>query len=189
MPRYIRRRLPGACIFFTVTLAERGSDLLLREIGRLRHAVRVTRVERPFSIDARVVLPDHLHCVWTLPEGDADFSTRWGAIKARFSRSVREAGSRRAGFSPPKQPGPPRIWTGRNGGLKPALRVAKREAGVWQRRFWEHHIRDEADYAAHVRYCWINPVKHGLVERPEDWPYSSVRRDIREGRFDFARTM
>jgi len=86
-------------------------------------------------------------------------------------------------------PDPPRVWTGRNGGLKPALRIARREVGIWQRRFWEHHIRDQADYAAHVRYCWINPVKHGFVERPEDWPYSSVHRDIREGRHDFRRRL
>ncbi len=185
MPDYRRPRVAGATIFFTVALAERGSDLLVREIDTLRAAVRATRAERPFAIDAWVVLPDHLHCVWTLPEGDADFPTRWAAIKSRFSRAVRETG--RAGFSPPKSPStPPPVWSGRNGGLKPALRVAKREAGIWQRRFWEHHIRDERDYAAHVRYCHANPVKHGFVDRPEDWPYSSVHRDTREGRWDFA---
>ncbi len=183
MPTYRRPRVPGATVFFTVALAGRGSDLLVREIGLLRAAVRATRAERPFGIDAWVVLPDHLHCVWALPEGDADFSTRWGAIKGRFSRSLRGAGfAGRAGFSPPTQPAPPRVWSGRNGGLKPALRVAKREAGIWQRRFWEHHIRDDEDFAAHVRYCHINPVKHGFVERPEDWPYSSVDREIAAAR-------
>jgi putative transposase len=116
----------------------------------MREAVRATRAERPFGIDAWVVLPDHLHCVWTLPEGDADFSTRWGAIKARFSRKVREAGISRAGCSPPS-PAPPRVWTGRNGGVNPAIRVAKGEAGIWQRRFWEHHIRDAEDYRAAAR--------------------------------------
>ncbi|HSF94053.1 MAG TPA: transposase [Thermohalobaculum sp.] len=161
MPHYIRPRRPGACIFFTVTLAERGSDLLVREIGRLREAVRRTRAERQFGIDAWVVLPDHLHCVWTLPEGDADYSTRWSVIKARFALSVPE------------------------GPLRPS-HISRRERGVWQRRFWEHHIRDEEDYAAHVRYCHFNPVKHGLVERPVDWPHSSVHRDIRAGRYDFA---
>ena len=90
MPNYIRPRVTGARIFFTVTLADRGSDLLVREIGRLREAVRATRAERAFGIDAWVVLPDHLHCVWTLPEGDRDFATRWGAIKARFTRSLRD---------------------------------------------------------------------------------------------------
>ncbi len=96
MSCYIRPHAPGACVFFTVALADRRSDLLVCEIDRLRAAVRATRVERPFHVDALVVLPDHLHCVWTLPEGDRDFSTRWGAIKARFVMSLR-----RAGFSPP----------------------------------------------------------------------------------------
>jgi len=161
MPDYRRPKVAGATVFFTVTLAERGSDLLVREIGLVREAVRATRVERPFGIDAWVVLPDHLHCVWTLPAGDVDFSTRWSVIKARFSRSVRE-------------------------GVRRPSHVARRERAVWQRRFWEHHIRDEDDFAAHVRYCWTNPVKHGFVERPEDWPYSSVHRDIRAGRYEFA---
>jgi len=92
MPRYIRPKTTGATVFFRVALAVRGSALLVREVARLREAVRVARAERPFSVDACVVLPDHLHCVWTLPDGDRDFSTRWGAIKARFSRSCRRAG-------------------------------------------------------------------------------------------------
>ena len=158
MPNYLRPRVPGATIFFTVALAERGSDLLVREVGRLREAVQATRTERPFRIDAWVVLPDHLHCVWTLPGGDADFSTRWGAIKGRFSRGL-HAGRMRSSHE------------------------ARREKAVWQRRFWEHHIRDEADFADHVRYCWANPVKHGFVERAEDWPHSSIHRDIRLGRY------
>ena len=158
MPNYLRPRVCGATIFFTVSLAEPGSDLLVREVARLRESVRATRAARPFAIDAWVVLPDHLHCVWTLPEGDADFSTRWGAIKGRFSRGLR-AGRMRSSHE------------------------ARREKAVWQRRFWEHHIRGETDFVAHVRYCWENPVKHGFVERPEDWPYSSVHRDIRMGRY------
>jgi putative transposase len=167
MPNYRRPRVPGATIFFTVALAERGSRLLVEEITRLRAAVAATRTERPFAIDAWVVLPDHMHCVWTLPSGDRDFSRRWGAIKARFSGSMR-----RAGFTPPPPVGV------RSGGVYPASR-RKGEVGLWQPRFWEHHIRDEADYAMHLRYCWLNPVKHGLVERAADWPYSSVHRDRR----------
>jgi putative transposase len=162
MSRYLRPTVTGARVFFTVALQARGWDTLIREIDALRDAVRATRAERPFGIDAWVVLPDHLHCVWALPAGDADFSTRWGAIKARFSMSLR-----RAGFTPP-------VPTVVNGGVNPALR--KGQVGIWQKRFWEHHIRDEADWEAHVRYCWINPVKHGLVERPEDWPWSSFKR-------------
>ena len=170
MSRYIRPILPGATVFFTVALAARGSDLLVREVEALRQSGRVTLAERPVRVDAWVVLPDHMHCVRTLPEGDADYVVRMGAIKARFSMAVR-----RAGFSPPSTL--PVVQSGRYAGLKPGLRVGKREVAVWQRRFWEHHIRDEEDYRNHVRYCWINPVKHGLVERPEDWPYSSYHRD------------
>ena len=166
-------------MFFTVTLADRRSDLLVREIGRLREAVREAREARPFGIDAWVVLPDHLHAVWTLPAGDADFSTRWGAIKARFTRSIRDSG--RVGFHPTIGLDGRRSVVGWNPTLRSQSKLKKGDAGVWQRRFWEHHIRDEADYAAHVRYCWSNPVKHGLVERAVDWPYSSIHRDIARG--------
>ena len=179
MSAYHRPRLPGASIFFTVRLEERGSTLLTDEIERLRMAVGVTRRERPFAIDAFVVLPDHLHCVWTMPERDCDYSLRWGAIKARFTRSLRDAC--RVGFHPAVAKA-----EGKEVGWNPTLRrstskIAKGDAGIWQRRFWEHHIRDEADYRAHVEYCWMNPVKHGFVEAPEDWPYSSVHRDRRMG--------
>jgi putative transposase len=179
MSHYLRPRIPGAAVFFTVALADRGSDLLLREVAVLREAVRATLAERWFGIDAWVVLPDHMHCVWTLPEGDADFSTRMGAIKGRFAREVR-----RSGFTPtlpPRNPYGANAGRVRRGGpyeervgVNPDLRG---EAPVWQKRFWEHHIRDDQDFRNHVRYCWINPVKHGLVERPEDWPYSSYHRD------------
>ena len=169
MPNYLRPQTSGATIFFTVVLAQRGGDLLCRNIETMRRAVRATLIDRPFAIDAFVVLPDHLHAIWTLPEGDSDFSTRWGAIKARFSMDMR-----RAGFTPP-----PPIGI-RNGGVNPALR-RKGEVGLWQPRFWEHHIRGEADFDAHLRYCWNNPVKHGLVERAVDWPYSSIHRDIARG--------
>ena len=98
MPNYLRPEVTGACVFFTVNLAARGSTLLVDEIDRLREAVRITREDRPFGIEAWVVMPDHLHCVWQLPKGDADFSTRWGAIKARFSMSCRRAGSGNRGF-------------------------------------------------------------------------------------------
>ena len=166
MAPYLRPRIPAATVFFTVCIAEPGSRLLVEEIDILRDAVRVTRERRPFVIDAWVVLPDHMHAVWTLPEGDTNYSDRWGAIKARFSRFVRlKAADRlRARRSPSK--------------------VAKQDAGIWQRRFWEHHIRSEADYKAHMHFCWMNPVKHGLAARPVDWAYSSIHRDIRAGRVD-----
>ena len=177
MSIYIRPRFPGATIFFTVALAHRGATLLTDHVDLLREAVAETGRQRPFEIDAWVVLPDHMHAVWTLPPGDTDFSTRWGAIKARFTITLR-----RAGFSPPNTL--PVVQSGRYAGLKPGLRQTKRECGIWQRRFWEHHIRNETDYATHVRYCWVNPAKHGLVEHPVDWPYSSIHRDIRAGRVD-----
>jgi putative transposase len=197
MSSYLRPRVPGASVFFTVTLAQRGSRLLVDEINRLREAVATVRSERPFVVEAWVVLPDHMHAVWTLPEGDAAYSVRWSAIKARFTMSLRGTGGagRRPGLSPAYDgvstpPAPekvpkayPVVRSGRYAGLKPGLRVGKRETALWQRRFWEHHIRDEQDFATHMRYCWSNPVKHGFVERPEDWPYSSVHRDIRLGRY------
>lgn len=157
MSSYLRLRIPGARVFFTVALADRHSDLLVRQVGVLRDAVAQTRATRDFRIDAFVVLPDHLHCVWTLPAGDADYSSRWKDIKTNFTKTVGMVG-----------------W-------RSGSKMTKGEAGIWQRRFWEHHIRDEADYAAHVGYCWINPVKHGLVERAVDWPWSSIHRDVRAG--------
>lgn len=152
MSNYHRPRIQGACIFFTVALAQRGSNLLVTEIARLRHATSQTRHRRPFTIDAMVILPDHLHAVWTLPERDSDYAVRWAAIKAGFSRGLPPGRLRRS-------------------------HVMRREKGIWQRRFWEHHLRSEQARMAAIRYCWINPVKHGLVDTPEDWPYSSYHRD------------
>src|SRR3954469_19186676 len=108
-------------------------------------------------IDAMVVLPDHLHAIWTLPEGDADFATRWRLIKSGFSRRV--ARGERISDS----------------------RAAKAERGIWQRRYWEHTIRDETDFSRHIDYIHFNPVRHGLVRRVEDWPYSSFHRYVRNG--------
>lgn len=167
MPNYLRPRIPGATIFLTICLADRGSDRLVRHVDALREAVRRTKAERPFTIDAFVVLPDHLHAVWTLPDGDTDYSTRVGALKARFSMAMR-----RAGFTPP----PPTCRV--NGGANPALR-RKGEIGVWQPRYWEHHIRDARDLDHAIAYCWRNPVKHGLTDDPFDWPHSSIHRDMR----------
>lgn len=157
MSWYRRLRHPGGTWFFTVCLSSRAETTLVDRIEVLRDAYARTTAELPLWTDAVVILPDHLHAVWTLPEGDTDFSERWRRIKARFSHEIGERGR-----SPSK--------------------VRKRELGLWQRRFWEHCIRDDADFAAHMRYCWTNPVKHGLVERPTDWPLSSIHRDIREGR-------
>jgi len=182
MSVYRRPPVTGATVFFTVTLARRGGDLLVREVELLREAVRVTKAERPFGIEAWVVLPDHLHAVWRMPPADRAYGVRWGAIKARFTMAVREkyegAGCR-VGFHPTDDTSDEPGMVGWNPTLRSASKVRKGDAGLWQRRFWEHHIRDEADYWAHLRYCWMNPVKHGFVARPEDWPWSSVHRDAR----------
>ena len=158
MSNYLRPKVTGARVFFTVCLAMPGGDLLTREVAALRRAVAVTKAERPFGIAAWVVLPDHMHCIWEMPAGDRDFGTRWGAIKARFTREVKG----QVGWNPTLP--------------RSASKIAKGDGGIWQRRFWEHHIRDERDFATHVDYCHLNPVKHGLVVRPEDWAYSSIHR-------------
>ena len=148
MSRYRRAKIEGGSYFFTLVLADRSSDLLVRHIGRPRHVYRSVQRSRPFVTVAICILPDHLHAVWTLPLGDADFATRWSLIKAGFSRGL-----------PPARRSPSKL--------------AKRENGLWQRRYWEHSIRDCVDLAKHVDYIHFNPVKHGLVTRVRDWPHSS----------------
>jgi len=158
MPNYRRAFIPGGTWFFTVNLLERhGNDLLVREIERLRETVRRVRTRYPFRINAWVVLPNHLHCVWTLPPDDADFSTRWRLIKSGFSRAL---------------PRTERLSD---------VRKAAGERGIWQRHYWEHLIRDEADYQRHVDYVHVNPVKHVLVKRVSDWPYSTFHHYVRQG--------
>ena len=157
MPDYRRNRVPGGTYFFTVNLHDRRSDLLIRRTDVLRDAVRRTRIRFPFHIDAWAVLPDHMRCMWTLPPEDSNFPVRWQAIKKAFSRAI-----------PATEP-------------KSAVMSARGERGVWQRRFWEHTIRDERDYATHMDYTHFNPVKHGLVANPADWPYSSFHRSVAIG--------
>ena len=175
MSCYIRPKRPGASVFFTVALADRGADVLVREIALLRRAVQLTRSTRPFRIDAWVVLPDHVHCMWTLPEGDAHYSGRWREIKGQFSMALGRSGRAPTPVALNKYG----VVAGRlrteGVGARPDLR--REEVGIRQKRFWEHHIRDEADFRTHVRYCWINPVKHGLVAHPSEWPYSSWHKD------------
>ena len=159
MPNYIRPKIEGASWFFTVNLLDRSSRLLTEKIPSLRAATRKTMASFPFTIDAIVILPDHIHAVWTLPPGDSDISVRWRLIKSHFSKSVADVEA---------------VSPSRRGRL---------ERGIWQRRFWEHAIRDEADFWRHVEYCYINPVKHGHVKRVADWPYSSFHRDVGAGLF------
>ncbi|MGE3972394.1 MAG: transposase [Porticoccaceae bacterium] len=156
MVDYRRVRVAGGTYFFTLALHDRRADTLVSHIDALKAAVRETRTLRPFRIDAMVVLPDHLHAVWTLPAEDADYSARWRAIKALFVRNLRAAGT-------------------------PLTPNTKGEYKVWQRRFWEHLIRDENDLQRHVDYVHINPVKHGLVTQAREWPWSSFHRFVREG--------
>lgn len=155
--RYRRADVTGGSYFFTVNLAERQKQLLVDYADELRDAFKTVKQRHPFEIDAMVVLPDHLHAIWTLPENDADFSTRWGLIKAAFSRSIK--------------PGE-RISTSRQ---------TKGERGIWQRRFWEHLIQNEEDFERHVDYIHYNPVKHGYVKTPVEWKWSSVHRYIKDG--------
>jgi putative transposase len=155
MVRYRRNFIPGGTYFFTVTLADRRSALLVEHIDTLRAAFRAGRRERPFVIDAIVVLPDHLHAILTLPVGDADFSGRWRRIKGYFSSRMIAAGA----F---------------------AKRHSNDDYALWQRRFWEHTIRNEDDFARHVDYIHFNPVRHGLVQSVRDWRYSSFHQYVRQ---------
>jgi putative transposase len=157
MPNYRRLWVPGGTYFFTVNLLERRRRLLVERIDALGCAFRAARAERPYTMVACVVLPDHLHCIWTLPEGDSDIASRWHRIKSNFSREISrdERRSRR--------------------------RLAKGERGIWQRRYWEHLIRDERDLRNHIDYIHFNPVKHGHVACVSAWPHSSFHRFVREG--------
>ncbi len=158
MPDYRRNRVAGGTYFFTVNLANRRSDLLVREVETLRACVRAVRLTTPFHIDSWVILPDHMHCIWTLPEDDTDYSGRWWDIKVRFSKA----------------------------GLKRPDGLVRNGRGIWQKRFWEHTIRDERDYRNHMDYVHFNPVKHGFVAHPAAWPYSTFQKCVALGLYDPA---
>lgn len=151
------RRTAGATYFFTVNLADRSRNLLTDHIQLLRHATHSVQTKHRFDIVAAVVLPEHLHCIWRLPDDDADYPTRWNLIKGYFSRGLDTTEQIRDS------------------------RLAKRERGIWQRRYWEHQIRDEQDLQRHVDYIHYNPVKHGHVCAASAWPYSSIHLYIRNG--------
>jgi putative transposase len=156
MVRYRRNFVPGGTYFFTLTLVDRRSSALVDHVDALRAAFRRARRERPFTIDAIVVLPDHLHAILSLPPADADYPGRWRLIKTLFSNRVIAAG----------------VTVRRHG---------NDELALWQRRFWEHTIRSDDDLGRHVDYIHFNPVKHGLVSRVGDWPHSSFHRYVRHG--------
>ena len=157
MTNYRRMHVPGATWFFTVNLADRRSRLLVERIDTLREALRYVHARHPFRIEAMAILPDHLHAVWTLPPGDADYPTRLRLMKSWFSRHI-PAGERRR-----------------------VSRVDKGERGIWQRRYWEHRVRDERDLERCVDYVHFNPVKHGFSDCVKDWPFSSFHRFVRDG--------
>ncbi|MGG8248786.1 transposase [Klebsiella aerogenes] len=144
MSNYRRSYIPSGGWFFTVNLQNRHSDLLTRHIDHLRAAIACAKRKRPFQINSWVVLPEHMHCIWTLPECDSDYSGRWREIKKSFTRALAQS-------------------------------------QIWQPRFWEHTIRNDEDYRRHIDYVYINPVKHRLVGRVSDWPYSTFHRDVRQG--------
>lgn len=155
--RYRRTFIPGGSFFFTVVTEQRRPVLASAEaVEVLRMAFRAVRSTRPFEVDAMVVLPDHLHCIWTLPPNDGDFATRWRLVKTWFTKHC----------DPALRTAPDRA------------RTAKGEQALWQYRYWEHLLRDEADFNRHVEYIHFNPVKHGHAQAPMDWPYSSFRRYV-----------
>ncbi|MDR2196055.1 MAG: transposase [Gallionellaceae bacterium] len=157
MTEYRRAWLPGGTWFFTVVLADRQSSLLVENIEYLRTSYAEVRQNHPFKTVAMVVLPEHLHVIWTLPPGDTDYATRWRLLKTGFSHRI-PAGEYR----------------------RPSL-VQKAERGIWQRRYWEHLIRDEDDLRRHVDYIHFNPVKHGHVQRAQDWSFSTFGRYVAKG--------
>lgn len=165
MAEYRRCYIPGGSFFFTV-VTERRAAILGNDLARgcLRGAFRECLRRWPFRVDALVMLHDHLHAIWTLPPGDADYSKRWGMIKSNFTQS----------------------WLASDGKEQPrtASRSRYRRRGVWQRRFWEHTLRDERDYARHFDYLHYNPVSHGLVNCPHAWPYSTFHRWVQRGVYD-----
>ena len=154
---YRRSDAAGATYFFTVNLAQRKDDLLVRYIDDLRNSINAVKRAHRFAVTAMVVLPDHLHSIWRLPPGEADYPMRWSLIKSGFSRCLEKTEYIRAS------------------------RRTKRERGIWQRRYWEHQIRDDNDLERHVNYIHFNPVKHGLVGRAVDWPYSTLHDFIDKG--------
>jgi len=158
MTNYRRIYTPGASWFFTVNLLKRQNNpLLIENIKVLRSTFSEVKAKHPFRVDAVVILPDHLHCIWTLPEGGTNYSTRWNLLKGKFSRSLAK------------------------GEQLSNSRIKRRERGIWQRRFWEHMLRNEEDFNRHLDYIHWNPVKHGYVSNVMDWPHSSFHKYVKMG--------
>lgn len=162
MPDYRRNRVPAGTFFFTVNLANRRSDLLVREVETLRAAVRAVRLATPFHTDSWVILPDHMHCIWTLPEEDTDYSGRWQAINKRFSKALPNVES-----------------------MRPEA-LARDGRRIWRKRISELTVRDDRDYRAPMDYVHFNPVKHGLAAHPADWPHSTFQKCVALGLYEPA---
>jgi len=162
MPKYKRAYRKGGTFFFTLVTFNRRKFLTNPDCRQiLRNAVNFVRQDRPFTIDAWVLLPEHIHCVWTLPLNDTDYSTRWNLIKSRFSKNAKTHLHKPELMTPSKH--------------------KHRESTIWQRRFWEHRIRDPDDFQKHIDYIHYNPVKHKLVQKVKEWPYSTFHQYVRQG--------
>ncbi len=162
MPSYLRPKTTGGTFFFTIVTFERREILTLDKSRQiLRQAIKDVQREYPFFIEDWVLLPDHIHAIWTLPHGDTDYSKRWGLIKAKFSKEGKAFFHGQQSVN--------------------ASRIKRRETNIWQRRFWEHGIRDDQDLRRHIDYIHYNPVKHGLVRRVGEWPYSTFHQYVKEG--------
>ncbi len=165
MPNYRRADVQGGTYFFTVVTFRRQSFLCDEPVRTaLRHGIAHTRKTHPFRIDGWALLPDHLHCMWTLPPNDAAFGLRWSMIKRFVTQQCAAALHR--------------------DDLMNASRQKRNEFTVWQRRFWEHLIRDERDYTAHLDYIHYNPVKHGYAQSAAQWPYSTFHRSMEQGMYE-----
>ena len=157
MPNYIRSQVAGATYFFTLTLAQRNTRLLTDNIDLLRSSYQRANSLHPFTTIAICIMPDHIHAIWQMPIDDGNYALRWRMIKSQFSRN----------FGVNEQ--------------RSCSKIKHREKGIWQRRYWEHQIRDEVDLKRHVDYIHYNPVKHGLVDSVKDWPYSTFHRYAKQG--------
>lgn len=159
MRTYIRDKTKGGTYFLTVNLANRKSELLIKHINEFRRAYQLTKQNHNFELHAMILLPDHVHTIITLAEISDNYAVIIASIKTHFSRQIKKSTSETINYS----------------------RIRSRERGIWQRRFWEHRIRDNLDYMRHMDYIHYNAVKHGYVARPNDWPYSTFQRCVEKG--------
>ena len=159
MSNYIRDKTKGGCYFLTFNLYDRKSQLLITHVNEFRHAFKKTKLLHSFELNAMVLLPDHVHMLITLSDENDKYANIVACLKTSFSRQIPKSASENLTQS----------------------RVDKKERGIWQRRFWEHHIRNDDDYEQHVDYIHYNPVKHGYCLQPTEWEYSTIHKFISDG--------